>query len=86
MNKLISCHQIPGLAVLVDGFRHAYDGCTAYFLSHYHGKELTTLTSCTHTQLTKFGKTCLAEPVMFLVHRAVQVITTQACRQTGQEG
>ncbi|CAM9184353.1 unnamed protein product [Heterosigma akashiwo] len=45
MNKSLLVHQIPGLNVLVDGFRHAHSGCKDYFLTHFHGDHYTGLSS-----------------------------------------
>lgn len=43
MNKDVAVHRIPGLNVLVDGFRHASPECKIYFLSHFHGDHYTGL-------------------------------------------
>jgi len=45
MNRSQFVHEIPGLNVLVDGFtlKRAFDGCTGFFLTHFHGDHYTGL-------------------------------------------
>ncbi|CAM9311201.1 unnamed protein product, partial [Chrysoparadoxa australica] len=44
MNSAKQCHEVEGLKILVDGFKHAAPSVTAYFLTHFHGDHYTGLT------------------------------------------